>query len=1378
MDVDQVRGFLAEALEKGSRVNKKYLNSVAAKLQESIATNPEGVVDALVDVFCKADSRLASTMLLTCISDAVSDIGVVKISPIKRMLFETIDDKEKFSVAVTYNAVTLLPRSCLNSEEAGHVLSKLVDLLPNLRENSSFVACVAHATNKWSACLGERRSFVKIFLRILSENEFGLSALTLICQCAVHLVQLDLGKEAQSAMDAALSGRESKMDQYSPAGSYVDFVKSMPLAARMRLETVMFEACSGDGIEREKDRIRCLSSLFECSVSSDVDIACLLLFVEMILQVLLKLDSADEQTLKVCFDSMVRCPASKDAGNRKLVRSCVSLFLKLSVKFASLKFAEYMFSVLVESETFSQFKQDALPLIIPSVSFAVISFDFFQSILHLLQKYQALAVRCVCAIYKAFEVPKDYTLLFVRHLESFPPSTRLSIWGDMIAQAGLDKLQVIKKHITASTEMDENSKLSVLLCVSSAEYKVTKKETFTESMLVQSLHSRDFNVRASVLQYMCMKKKLTENDCNLLSGAIPFLFVYGDLQNENSQVVALETVLKKVPVDQQESFGRCLVTHFIPLISPLESGLRKFHVITCLKLIINYLPVTVRAEDVKTLIAGMFGSSQSLRNEMFGAVEMVLCKHKDLADIEGIQTIIEANKSSERFRESEGAAMLEALLNIVQMKDPIESMLNMIDIEKGIPPHFPLSVVYHYIQHSEKRQLNSTLLINRALPLLCDLLRSSLQYIGMEADFGAQVKVSVRKSWHAVRQSLNIIMRCFDLYATTIPVQIVETVGDTLFHFLMDSRQFSTVYHGHVAFRKVCSCCLAREDDSKKFPMKWCEKILSVGGLISSGDHRVSGGLVQTVVSLLDAEQSTHLGPIGRVFVETCLRLIEHPESDQQLTSALLMTETVLSDSQRQTTMRSYLPKFLIAILTASARSTEIEVKRSANKCFCTIILRQYLKRNELKSISPKEFFGGVDGIHEFFSEQLKRGQQEIVFILLRVIEMMIPFKDEELLSSITELRRSRNSRIRKTAARALLIVMPQENAESQVERLLMDIQGELEVNTLDGTVCAITSIADKWPNVRDYVVEKITDQAKTVIQTKAASFATIWALVRLCEHFHLVETLKSFSNLILHNEKLIAELPLGDELLSTVMSVSDSPQLLSIFQSGSRKLTKAVALKCVDKKLANEVMSVLIDRYLTEIDQSVVDSLGQVLLHQPFTPTATQQHLFQNLLLTTTDSAKLIELIRLSDSFQVDPAFVFSHFSYLSHFQEHPNDDIFPQLSTYALAHHSLLFPDFNQLTHWKLAIRLLSDDRASVREPCCQALLPHLNSASNLCEFDVLRTLYRALPSPALAALREDFTQDQRANSDDSHFRKEPPSFFFPPSLHISLMANHLPL
>ena len=1377
MDVDQVRGFLGEALEKGSRVNKKYLSSVAAKLQESIAKNPEGVVDALADLLCKADSKLASTMLLTCICGVVSNIDAVKILPIKRVLFETIDSKAKFSVAVTYNVVTLLPRSCLNSEEAGSVLLKLINLLPNLRENSSFVACVGHATNKWSVCLSERVSFVKMFLRVLSENEFGLSALTLICQSVVQLVQLDLGKEAQIAMDAALSGRETKMDQYSPAGSYVDFVMSMPLAARMRLETVMFEACSGDGIEKEKDRIKCLSSLFECSVSSDVDIACFLLFVEMILQALLKSDNVDEQTLKVCFDSVVRCPASKDAGNRKLVRSCVSLFLKLSEKFASLKFAEYMFSVLVESETFSQFKQDALPLIIPSVSFDVISFDFFQSILHLLQKYQALVVRCICAIYKAFEVPKDYTLSFVSHLESFPPSTRLSVWDDMIAHAGLDKLQVIKQQIAAS-QMEENSKLSVLLSVSSAEYKVTKKETFTESMLVQSLHCRDFNVRASVLQYMCMKKKLSENDCNLLSGAIPFLFVYGDLQNENSQVVALETVLKKVPVDQQENFGRCLVTHFIPLISPLESGLRKFHVITCLKLIIKYLPVTLRAEDIKTLIAGMFGSSQSLRNEMFGAVEMVLRKHNDLADIGHIQTIIESNKNSERFRESEGAAMLEALLNIVQMKDPIESMLSMIDIEKCIPPHFPLSVVYHYIQHSEQKTLNSTLLINRVLPLLCDLLRSSLQYIGVEADFGAQVKVSVRKSWHAVRQSLNIIMRCFELYAKTIPVQIVETVGDTLFHFLLDSRQFSTVYHGHVAFRKVCSCCLAREDDSKQFPMKWCEKILSVGGLLSSGDHRVSGGLVQTVVSLLDAEQSTHLGPIGKVFVETCLRLIEHPESDQQLTSALLMTETVLSDSQRQTAMSSYLPKFLIAILTASARSTEIEVKKSANKCFCTIILRQYLKRSELKSISPKEFFGGVDGIHDFFSEQLKTGQQEIVFILLRVIEMMIPFKDEALLSSITELRRSRNSRIRKTAARALLIVMPPENAESHVERLLMDMQGELDVNTLDGTVCAIASIADKWPNVRNYVVEKINVQVKAALHSKTSSFATIWALSRLCEHFHLVDTLKSFSHLILRNEKLIAELPLGDELLSTLMSVSDAPQLLSIFQSGSRKLTKAVALKCLDKKLPNDVMSVLIDRYLTETDQSVVDSLGQVLLHQPFTPTATQQHLFQNLLLTTTDSAKLIELLRLSDSFQLDPTLVFSHFSYLSHFQEHPNDDILPQLSAYALAHHSLLFPDFNQLAPWKLAIRLLSDDRASVREPCCQALLPHLNAPSNLCEFDVLRTLYQSLPSPALAALREDFTQDQCANSDDSHFRKEPPSFFFPPSLHISLMANLVPL
>lgn len=1359
------------ALERGSRLNKKCLTSVITVLQNSAVSNPKLTVDTITDLLCDTDSKLASTTLLTSICTAISDIEPSFLLPIKQSLFQGLSS---ISVNLIYNTIHLLPCASLSPSEASDVLTKMISSLSQFQDNNSFFASLGHAVTKWAPNLTNRQIWLRSFLNVLSESHFTLSSLTLVCQCIVQLFRLEIGDATREVIENALSGNPCLLDEYTPKHelSFVQFMATIPVETQLRLATVAFESCSKLEIGDVDLRMRQLSPLLTIKVSSEVEISCLVMFIVMLLKLALDSKTPPEDTLKLCFDAMCNCPQSKDPANRKMCRSCVSSFLECSSKFASLKFAEYMFSVLTKSESLSYFKQDALPLLIPNVPFETITCNFFGSILSLLYQYQTFAIRCICRIYKTFEVPVEYTVMFAEFVNKLPPSTRLAVWDDLLAQSGLQKLQFIKHQIEHAENINESDKLSALLCIGSVEYKTTRKDAFTESMLSSVLRCRDADIRMSAVQYMCMKKVLSESECKMLSDAIPLLFVYGDLSNEQSQVVALEMVIKKLPEKEKEWFVRSLVEHFIPLLSPLESGLRKFYIIRCMKVVMKHSSVTLTSSDLEKLVDGMFESSQSLRNEMFTLVLPVMKKHEELIESAFVQQMIEKNKESERFRESEGAAMLVAMMSLVRNQNPILEMLDTIDLGKGMPQHFPLSVIFHYVEHCAKNELDMSVIVSRVLPLLCNLVTNSLKYIGMEADFEAQAKVSVRKSWHAVKQSLNIIMRCFKLYGETLPHATVESVGDTLFHFLMDSRHFSTVYRGHMTFREVCSCCLCRTDECCEYPMKWCRQLLSSGGLISSGDHRVSGSLVQTVGSLLDAEQSMNSRSIAKLLIETCLRLIQHPETDEQLMSALLVTEAILSDSQRQTAMKSYLPSFLMAILTASANSRDIEVKRSANKCFCTLILRQYLKRNELKRISSKEFFNGVEGIREFFIEQLRTGQQEIVFIILWVIEMMIPFHDQDLLVCIKNLRSSRISRIRKTSARALLIVLPPNEVNEFLQELLTDLRTKTEFNVLDGAVSAIISISKNW---NCHIEDDIRVLSQSFHDSKSYTFERLWAIAKLCEYFGLFDALRIHFPVLLQNEHVLRNLPLGNELLGIVVSAGDPDSLVNVFRNGSAALVRRVALKCAD--LSQDTLSVVVDRYLSEKDQSVVDALGQLLLSHEFRVTPSQKEKFHALFLSVTDSTRLVELIKLADSFELEAKFVFSRFVSVSAFLEHPNDDVLPELSRYAMKHHDSLFQNFNgNLDAWKLALRLISDDNAGIRECISNGLIPHLTLDKNVCEFEILTTLYKAFSPAMLQELLDGIVANHVGNSDESHFRKEPPSFFFPPSLHIRIITGLL--
>jgi hypothetical protein len=148
----------------------------------------------------------------------------------------------------------------------------------------------------------------------------------------------------------------------------------------------------------------------------------------------------------------------------------------------------------------------------------------------------------------------------------------------------------------------------------------------------------------------------------------------------------------------------------------------------------------------------------------------------------------------------------------------------------------------------------------------------------------------------------------------------------------------------------------------------------------------------------------------------------------------------------------------------------------------------------------------------------------------------------------------------------------------------------------------------------------------------------------------------------------------------------------------------------------------------------------------------------------------------------------VFKRFEKFSAFDDQSDPDLLFALSNLTLHFHSDLFSLFDpaEPSHWKVALRLISDENSTVRFPCARALSLHYGDdlpdderpRLELCEYDLIVRIYAHIgkkAQPVLAAWLKEL-KASKVDGGDSHFQKEPIPFLFPPSFHIQCIKSNM--
>jgi hypothetical protein len=211
-------------------------------------------------------------------------------------------------------------------------------------------------------------------------------------------------------------------------------------------------------------------------------------------------------------------------------------------------------------------------------------------------------------------------------------------------------------------------------------------------------------------------------------------------------------------------------------------------------------------------------------------------------------------------------------------------------------------------------------------------------------------------------------------------------------------------------------------------------------------------------------------------------------------------------------------------------------------------------------------------------------------------------------------------------------------------------------------------------------------------------------------------------------------------------------------------------------------IASACIDLYLRNTNPTINSELPDVLRRQSISPSDEQCKRFESILFACEDDdgSKLETLLGLAPLFIKDALSVFRRFRQFGRFVDRSDSNVLLSLGNLALKFHEQLFSEFSpaDFGHWACALRLLSDENPAMRLPCCQALSYHFSDKDGLemCEFDLIRKIYELIQDlNVLQRLLKEF-KEVKEDGGESHFKKEPVPFLFPPSFHIECIKNRL--
>ena len=1485
MDGEELSQLLQSFILCGNGISKRSLNLLSSNVQSLVENSPDTLVATLKKILCEFDSPVVSTRILVSLCSDLQDMRGSYFRAIVESALSMLTNEQTSSIiSAVHNTVYFLPVQALSPEEASEIGKRIVALLPVFRQNDSLqiiATSLSMFMKKWATIITNPEIPVMSVLSMLSEEGLTYSVLSLLCQSAVYLFLALLGDSInlRDMVVDLFERRPTILDRCTSVSQirFMDYaVQSLPRAVLLQMVGCFLSSLNEKMLNEVADRFPLLQPCIQRPPRDALGLTCYYTMLSAVLRATAK--QLTPKALNMCAMALLACPHPRDNASRKATRSCLSTILQCSSHISNQqKFNEMLFNKIMKLSVKSVFRHDCLPLMIPAVGFHCITLEFFEYLVSLFDSHSGQAMRCMFEVYKTFDVPKEYTAVLVGKLDQMNSATRLAILTN-IGKARPNTISLIQEHVQNMQGLEENRRLALQLSLATIEAKTTRRTNVSLGLLREAVHSWDFEIRLSALRLLCVRPQLDQETMTILYESVPRVFVYSDIDHQKMLESALETITAKFQGEKIEQFLTELFGHLIPLLRPKQSGVKKAYLVNCLKIAWRRKPLFLLSHDLMDeLVMGLFESSYLLRDAMFRTLLLIIKSVKDKYERDLVSSVlsdknhfvtdlIDKYKDSERFREADGAARLMALLNIVKEEISCDSIVEHIysqflqyaEKKDAIPSHFPLSVILHYLQSSTHGTIDSSLMTNKLIPFLLNLIRDSLAFIGVEANVESipvhsivtvtppesQLQLSASKSWLAVRQALNIIAWIINRNFDSISCKLVNEIGNTLFNFLVESRHYSTVYYAHLTFQALCSRCFMREDDCAKFPLTWCDRLIEAAGTFTSGDHKCAGGFVQTAMAMIHSEPAHLFGRqriIYHKLIKMCLILLEKPGSDNELLSALLLTEAIANDTPTHSNIEPYAPQLVMAVLSVNCHSSEkLAIIRTANRCL-KLLMKFWQRKEDTREFQPiqhNEFFENVGGSLDFIHDHLTPDQPDIAYIILQLIQMMHPFRDLALMMKIANMRKSRHSRVRQAAARCLLVVLPYEQADSFVRKAIRDLrlfpydpsmmaspegdtlcppslietdgnieemelpddeivedkltsssesesEEEIDFNTCDGILLQIQQILKKYPSIRETLVSDVQGMCTRFLENNSSDYMQVYSIVQLAREFGC---LHSLSPLLLRLSKMgdvLKTLPMGRRLLRASFSILGDKAIIEILRGHDDSAILHLLLQM--KTMSPEVESVCIDSFLSDRNQAVVDFMADMFLRTSVHPSESQKQRFQQVLLQTDEDQRLQTMLNLAPMFTTDAKEIFRHFKQYAEFVDRSDSYVMAALSNIALCFKDELFSTFDETdyTHWKTALRIISDENPGVRAKCCQALSARfsadhssLQPGLELCEYDLIQFVYSMIgrhSETVLEDLLQDF-RDLKEELSNAEFKQEPPHFLHPPSFHKRCIKNEL--
>ncbi|OHT01491.1 hypothetical protein TRFO_31680 [Tritrichomonas foetus] len=1423
---DDLKQVIQSCIRCGNNISKRSLNLLSASIRRWAESSPTNLITIIQDMLCDFDSQIVPTRILLSISNDLQNLDASYFAPIIHFSIKMEKNSQPASIiSPIHNTVFIIPTASMPATKATCLATNIIDLLPNFVHQNDSLQIIATALSqfmkKWAKILSNPNELAASLFTLLSNSSFTYATLSLLCQSVIYLILSILGDcSLKEVLESLIKREPTVLDQCTPVANinFVDFaLQTLPVSAQFQLIGSFIFSLPTERLNEIANRFNLLGSCIKTPPTDELGRTCFYTMLSAVLKATAK--QMTPKALNMCCNALLSHPDTQDTANRRAMKWCFSSLLQCSSHTQNPnKFNEMLFQRILALSPKSLLRQDALPMIIPVVPFSNITLEFWNYLIGLFDTQNSLALKCISEIYKKFDVPMEYSTILFKKLDQMNAPTR-TMSLNYLLKTDAHVIQQLKDHATNCSEIDENRRLTLLLSTASFEAKVTRKPIVSESLLRSAIHSWDFEVRMSAIQLLCGQNAFTDDErLSILKDAIPRVFVYCDMKFSKQLERCLDNIIRSLN-NKSSIFIQALMNEMLPLLRPHQSGVKKAYIICLIKTIWRHKPLYLLTKKlIEQLVLGLFESSYVLRDQFFALLLIIvrtsLSTNNQEASItiksvinnenDFVHELIEKHKESPRFREADGAARLIALLHIVQKDKPLDAVVNEMWIEyastssESIPSHFPLSVILHILQ-STVQDISVRFLVDKLLSNLVQLIKDSLDFMGVEANIESmpiqairkdppesQLHDSVNKSWLVVRQSLNIITCIINRHFDEISQNLVEQLGDALFNFLVESRHFSTVFYAHLTFQTLCTRCFMREDCGK-LPKKWTEILLKAADNFSSADHKASDGFVQTATALIHSEPPHLFGSqrsIYHLLLQLCFTLLDKPGTSNQLRSALLLTEAIAKDSPTQGNLEPYAAQLLMSVFMVNTVPMNYEMRCAANHCLTSLLLKHWERKDDSKeyeSVSHGEFFQSVGGAFDFFIEHLSVDQSDVAYVILQVIQIMQPFPQETLFSKISELRSSRFSHVRRAAARALLIVIPPNLVDDFAQQCIKDLSNPstLDTNSIDGIILQIQQLCRKFPTVKQPLLQQVEELCRKAIQEHEKDYIKIFIVVSLSREFGCLHLLKPMLLRLFEMRKKIMQLPLGHQIIRSTFSVISDDQKAEVLTSTDfATIFHLILYIGADKEnISPRIKSLLIDLFLRDDCQAVNDYLAPLLS----SPSEDQKRRFVDILYDTQEDAKFVSMLSLAPYFVNDAKDVFNHFAQYADYVDRSDSNVLSALSQMALQFHSQLFSSFNpeNLTHWKIALRILSDENPSVRFPCCKALSLHFDENRKkglyLCEYDLIEMIYKMMNryssvlDEILYELKE-FKEDEG----DTHFKKEPTPFLHPPSFHVQLIKS----